>query len=323
MWLKEVKRFGLLQFLRINGKVTLQDLGRRGWQHLGITESGAADEVAYLWANRLLGNRPHCAALEITLGQCTLAFTASTTVTITGAPTPLWLNGKPIPLWHTFNVKAGDVLRLGLPHQGLLNYVAVAGGFLAKPVCGSLSICERESLGPNQGRPFERGECVGFQLPPQYLIAQRFLSPANLPAQYLPHAYKNGLELDVILTADIALQRQTEQLLETVYTVSTLSNRMAYRLIGNPLTAVQQTARPSTGTALGMVQLPSNGEPIVLLKDRQTMGGYPVLGCLTYLSCSVLAQCRPGQPITFKAIELATAQQATLAFYRGLGFLEP
>ena len=293
-----MSRFGLVQILKASGKITTQDLGRKGWSHLGICESGAADEMAYLWANHLVGNtlkNPEaCAALEITLGQVALAFTAPTLAAITGANVEAFLNDKPLPNWQSFRVGAGDVLRLSLPKAGLINYLAVQGGFNVRRVCGSASVCERESIGPFNGRALQVTQCIGYR------ESQSSIPLRLVRKDYIPR--HNGQDIPFIPRADASFKR--DSMLAQIFTVSPATNRMGCRLTGNPITmAGKQTDQCiSAGMPYGAVQLPPDGQPIVLLKDRQTMGGYPLLGCLSRLGGGRLAQCRPGEAVNFTVI---------------------
>ncbi|BCD97658.1 biotin-dependent carboxyltransferase family protein [Marinagarivorans cellulosilyticus] len=289
--------FGLLQILKASGKITTQDLGRKGWLHLGICESGAADEMAFLWANFLVGNVANRLAnsttLEITLGQVSLIFTAATTAALTGASTPAFLNDKPIPCWQSFRVAAGDVLRLSLPKFGLINYLAVQNGFKVQRVCGSTSICEREGLGPFNGRQLQVKQCIGYSVPNQTNPIR------SVPAHYIPEYH--GQNIPFMPAEKVAVSKC---LSGAYFTVTPATNRMGCRLEGQAIEWVGEggTQCVSQGMPYGAIQLPPDGQPIALLKDRQTMGGYLLLGCLSRFGGGRLAQCRPGERVSFVAI---------------------
>ena len=293
-----MSRFGLVQILKASGKITTQDLGRKGWSHLGICESGAADEMAYLWANYLVGNAlktpDTCTALEITLGQVMLAFTAPTTAAITGANVKAFLNDNPLPNWQSFRVAAGDVLRLSLPKEGLINYLAVQGGFNVRRVCGSASICERENIGPFNGQALQVAQCIGYR------ESQSTLPLRLVLADYIPRY--NGQDIPFIPGQSTPFN--SDSMLAQTFTVSPATNRMGCRLTGSPIVMAGNKTDQciSAGMPYGAVQLPPDGQPIVLLKDRQTMGGYPLLGCLSRIGCARLAQCRPGDAVNFTAV---------------------
>ena len=319
-----MKKWGLLKIVKAQSRITLQDLGRVGWQHLGVCQSGAADEHAFLWANKLLGNPCNTVALEILFGQAIFEFTADTVIAITGAQTPVFINQQPAALWQTHRIKSGDIVEFKHPLAGLLNYLVIKKGFKIKPlVCNSLSQCEREGLGPFNGKPLTAGCYLGFELGPRmtdHLAINKALNP-----KYIPN-YNAPLVLPIYPNTHRQYANAVNVFVNTDYTVSPVSNRMGYRLIPESFpkliprvlskTAPQKKYKEphpleyyakklgaktvSAGVALGCVQLPPNGEPIILLKDRQTMGGYPVLGCISQTSTFRLAQCRPGQAVKFQ-----------------------
>lgn len=305
-----MKEWGLLKINKAQGRVTLQDLGRVGWQHLGVCQSGAADEHAFLWANKLLNNHYNTAALEIMLGQLVCEFTADTVIAITGAKTPAFINHQPIALWQTHRIKAGDTLELKLPSSGLLNYLVVKKGFKVKPVCQSLSQCEREGLGPFNGMPLSVGDYLGLETHVLFNTKTAGFSQINKSVRqdYIPN-YNAPLVLPIYPNINKPYTRAISALLNSTYHVSPASNRMGYRLLAQNYSgesslqncaAMLSNKTVSAGVSFGCVQLPPNGEPIVLLKDRQTMGGYPMLGCISQKSAFQLAQRRPGQVIAFK-----------------------
>lgn len=336
-------KLGLLKITKAQGRLTLQDLGRVGWQSLGICQSGAADEHAFAWGNKLLGDGPNTAALEITLGQFSCEFTADTQIAITGAKAKVFINTQEVNLWRTHTIKAGDVLQLKMPVEGLLNYLCVKGGFVVRPVCNSLSQCEREGLGPFEGQPLVAGQYLGFTqhntstLWNEFLVSQvdvtRQVTTDNRAVKpaYIPN-YNTPLELIFFSNSGNHSEHYRHAvaiLKSTVFTVSTASNRMGYRLMEQSEAgelaadaALLGDKTISAGTALGCVQLPPNGEPIVLLKDRQTMGGYPMLGCISHLSAFKLAQRRPGQQVTFKVVDSLERQKNTLALHSFKAYFE-
>jgi biotin-dependent carboxylase-like uncharacterized protein len=339
--------YGLLQILKANGKITTQDLGRNGWLHLGICESGAADELAYMWANHLVGNTPFSrkvkgsapkgngpCTIEITLGQATFLFTAPTTAALTGANVAAFLNDKPLASWQNFRVVAGDVLRLAMPTCGLVNYLAVQGGFRVRSVCGSTSICEREATGPFMGKALALGQCVGYcesvfpirrrsvvstytSQYKTYTAGGAIAQPAAIP--FIAAAINHSLS-----SADyLEFKAIAAQFCAQTYTLGSAVNRMGCRLLGRSLVVNEAAnkACASAGMPYGAVQLPPDGQPIVLLKDRQTMGGYPVLGCLSRLGAARLAQFRPGEQVTFVPVTRLQALLQLREYYSFFGVL--
>ncbi len=263
---------------------------------MGLCQSGAADAYSYHWANALLGNLKSAPVLEICLGAFEAEFCHATEIALCGADMRAQLNGSPIKNWCSHRVKAGDYLRLNYPASGLRSYLAVLGGFLFNAALfSSIASVPREGLGFNGGAPISAGMC----LPYAALGANKNRWRRCLIDALIPN-YAADLQLDIYPAYqwqafdDVQRQRFTH----TTYTVSTESDRMGYRLDGQ---AVSYRGKQliSEGIALGAVQIPANGQPIVLLNDRQTIGGYPKIGCVTKASCSQLAQRRPGDKVFF------------------------
>jgi len=288
----------------------VQDLGRFGYQHLGLTNGGAADEHAFLWANRLLGNASNSATVEVCFGGLALQAEVSTRIALTGADLQARLNGEPLVPWQTYGVRAGDRLHLGHSKTGVRAYLAVAGGFQVEPVLGSVATVMREQLGGLDGR--------GSALEVDDILpcASADQGPSmRVPWRYIPD-YQAPLVLRVIEGQQGALFSESDwkTLYSSAYDISNQSDRMGVRLSGEPL-------RPkvggivSEGISFGAVQLPPDGQPIVLLKDRQTMGGYPKLGTLFPLDAFALAQRQPHTPVRFAPMSLAEAQQKMQRFY--------
>lgn len=289
----------------------LQDSGRFGFQHLGITTGGPMDEHAFYWANRLLGNKPDAAQLEITFGQLALKANALTTVAITGADLAATLNDKAIQPWLTYAIKPGDVLAFGAPKSGLRAYLAVSGGFNCEPKLGSCATVKREQLGGLNGigEALRKGDTLPFT-PNKDLIESR------APRWTIPD-YDAPLELGVMPAYQNASFTHDEQM--TFYTsryeVSQNIDRMGYRLSGTPIKS-QLNGIISEGIAFGAIQIPNDGQPIVLMKDRQTIGGYPKIGCLSSLGAGQLSQRQPGQAVTFAPMDVADAEVERRLFNR-------
>lgn len=297
------------------GVLTLvQDLGRFGYQHLGVSPGGAADEKAFLWANRLLDNPAHCPALEISLGGLQLKVQVATRIAITGADLQGRLNGQPLTPWRTYQVFPGDRLHFGYAREGLRGYLAVAGGFGVKPVLGSAATVMREQLGglDGQGGKLQAGD---------WLPCEPDLTQPNRPWErrlrqaFIPD-YRQSLTLRVIEGHQQALFGSADwrTLYGTPYRISPQSDRMGVRLKGEPLQP-HTTGIASEGISFGAIQVPPDGQPIILLKDRQTIGGYPKLGTLLPLDAFALAQQQADTEVRFSPISLAEAQRLMRQFY--------
>jgi biotin-dependent carboxylase-like uncharacterized protein len=268
---------------------TVQDLGRRGYAHLGVPRSGALDVPAARYANRLVGNPVHAALLETTLGGVTLRVSGTTTVAVTGAPAAVTLDGRPRPFAEPVVVRHGETITVGAATSGLRSYVALAGGIDAEPVLGSRSTDTLSGLGPmplTAGTSLRLGEPVGTARGVDVPVVLRY--PDTVRVRVLP-----GPRLDWF-TED-ALER----LASTSWAVSHESNRVGVRLDGPPLSRRHRVELPSEGLVLGAIQVPASGKPLVFLNDHPTTGGYPVVGVVAAPDLAVCAQLRPGNEVCF------------------------
>jgi biotin-dependent carboxylase-like uncharacterized protein len=281
----------------------VQDLGRHGHQSIGLTTGGPMDEVAFRWGNALLDNDPNCAQIEITFGMFTLEAQANTSIAITGADLGATLNDKSIPPWQTYAIKKGDILAFHQPVWGLRAYLAVKGGVLCEPTLGSVATVMREKIGglTSKGDKLKKGDSLSYHTSHDH--QQR-----AVPRLAIPN-YGNK-EIPVIL----GYQYQSFSSLERAnffssdYTVSSNSDRMGYRLEGKAV-HTELKGIISEGIAYGAIQIPKDGQPIVLLRDRQTIGGYPKMGCVTRVGGGILAQQKPGDIIQFTPITVDQAEQ--------------
>ncbi|XOZ34812.1 biotin-dependent carboxyltransferase family protein [Halomonadaceae bacterium KBTZ08] len=286
----------------------LQDGGRFGVRHLGITQGGPMDWHAAGWANVLLGNAYAAPVLEITIGGLTLAAGASTPLALAGADLGAARNGQALAPWQRFQLSAGDRLTFGLPRTGLRAYLAVPGGWLGDVSLGSVACVPREGLGGHKGGgwPVAAGDQLAFQPQPS----------TNLPAADTvpqPHRidYAQPARLGLIPGGQAALFDgfSLYQAFNREWTVATRADRMGIRLNGPELTC-HHNPMVSEGIPTGAVQVPTDGQPFCLMNDRQTIGGYPRLGTLTPLARARLAQCPPGHPVHLHACGTGTARRA-------------
>ena len=271
---------------------TLQDQGRFGYAHLGLTQGGPADYVSYRIADLLLQNQSPSCQIEVSVGGFSVVALTDTVFCVTGAQMPLTINGQSKALWQSHRIKKDDVIELGFAKSGLRCYLAVAGGFKLAKDFGSNSTVLREKVGGIAGAALQQG---------QFLPARSVYRPVlwALPEKYWPE-FSNPLELGLIpgYQQHWFDEAQWQQLCSTDYQVSVLYDRMGYRLQGEPL-VYQSQALLSEGISYGAVQLPPDGLPIVLLNDRQTLGGYPKPGVVLARHAAALAQRQQGQQIRF------------------------
>lgn len=293
----------------------LVDPGRYGCAHLGLTQGGPMDPEAYQLANILLGNADRAQALEISLGGITLLARVNTRLCVTGACATLEVNGQPQPLWQSIAIREGDHIHLGRARQGLRNYLAVGGGFQISPQFGSATTVVREGIGGLHGRRLLAGD----RLP---ACADNGRTLQQLPERYHPR-YGQDLCLRLVPGYQYPLfaQAQKQAFFDATYKISVQADRMGYRLQGAAISP-PDTRLWSEGICLGAVQVPGDGQPIVLLNDRQTIGGYHKLGAVLSLDCAQLAQAAPGTEVQFRAISQAQAKALLLGFRQRLARLK-
>lgn len=286
----------------------IQDLGRPRVQHLGFSDCGPMDEFSHRWANKLLDNDEQCATIEITLGQCRFRCNQPCLVAITGAHCAPKVNNVVVSNWSTLILNKGDVLSFAIPRQGLRTYLAIQGGFQTPLVHGSRACNIQEKIGGNNGKAINKNDDLFFL--PQQLKKHitRFLSPQL--QQHTLHQSHKPLIMHFIASRNYLTLPLAKQHLfsKQIWHISQDANRMGYRLRGDSLQITTATVT-SRATNYGSIQLPSDGQPIVLMKDRQTIGGYPILGTVIKTDLFRLGQLRPGQSIQFVAVSIAFAKQ--------------
>ncbi|KAF0863468.1 biotin-dependent carboxyltransferase family protein [Pseudomonas sp. LD120] len=291
----------------------LQDAGRFGVRHLGVTQGGALDWVSMSWANWLLGNALDAPVVEITLGGFAVLAEDFCLLALAGADLGAYVDERPLTPGRSFVLQKGQRLRFTQPFLGARAYLAAPGGFDAPKVLRSCATVVREALGGLEGDG--RALCEGASLCYSGQGgALRRLSAAQLPD------WQSAAPLEVILGAQIG-QFSGLSLFDafnSAWTLDSRADRMGARLFGPSL---QYQGRPmiSEGIPLGAIQVPPDGQPIVLLNDRQTIGGYPRLGALTPLSLARLAQCLPGNEVRLTPVLQETAYRQQVAFLRRFG----
>lgn len=336
-----------MSFIRILSAglfTTVQDLGRPGYAALGIAASGAADAVALRIGNRLVGSAAGAAALEMTLLGATVQFAAATWIALAGADCAASRSGptgeaSPVPMWTALPVAAGDILRCGAIHHGARTYLCIAGGLAVPQVLGSAATHVRSGLGGHYGRALRaKDELKVAASPPAPRPAH--VAPAALQLLY-PRATPRCLRITEGPQRPLFSATTFARLLATEYEVSARSDRMGVRLIARRLVvsaeafpaenfpatageAVRQSiisaeAFPAEnfaatageliteGVYLGAVQLPPDGQPIILGVDQQTTGGYPKPASVISADLPLLGQLRPADRVRFVAVSLSDA----------------
>jgi len=289
----------------------IQDFGRYGKQQIGYTQGGPMDEHAFLWANRLLGNPPDAAQIEITYGGLELRATGATTAAVTGADLAATLNGQPLMPWYSYHLEAGDTLVFNYPLKGVRCYLSVKGGVQVLPQLGSCSTVIREKIGgvDGKGGKLQPGDSIPYSSQEKSVLMK--VRRAYIPDYAAPLNLRLMLGYQYRHFSALALQR----LFSAQYTITQQIDRMGYRLSGDPIKCPLDGI-VSEGISYGAVQIPSDGQPIVLMKDRQTIGGYPKVGCIAALDAGRLAQRMPGSAVRFRQAELEEVAADRLRFIR-------
>jgi len=296
---------------------TFQDLGRFGQQHLGVSVAGAMDQRAHRLANVLVGNDPTLATLEITLTGPTIRFTKPCCLALCGADLSATLNGQPFALNRPIVARAKDELSFGVRQHGTRAYLAVHGSFALTPVLGSTSTYLRSAMGGWQGRALRRDDEIPLLRPLKNKGLEDLAMDLWSLKIYLPSALAESRQTFVRLMKsqqwDDFTPASCAALLSEPYRISPDSERMGYRLQGTPLLMTTPRQMISEGTTFGSIQVPAGGQPIILMADRQTTGGYPKMAYVASIDLPRLAQMGPGDMVSFKAISLEQAQAFDLA----------
>jgi len=287
-----VKQPGLLSLLH--------DSGRYGAHKFGLTTGGPLDFIAFDWANRLLGNNTNATCIEVSFGGLHLQADIDTSLVITGATAPCKLNGDNIEQWRTCAISKGDALEIGFASAGTRVYLAVSGGFDIAPSFSSSSTVLREKIGGLNGDKLQAGDllpCAARQLAKQCYLHQQ-----DRPV------YSNQATLRVVpgyqQAAFSALQQW--RFFNTEYRLTDRCDRMGFRLEGESVHS-DLVGMLSEGICLGAIQIPADGQPIVLMNDRQTIGGYPKIGSVIAGDTPRLAQLSPGFRVNFESISIEQA----------------
>ncbi|MGH2559486.1 MAG: acetyl-CoA carboxylase, partial [Thermomicrobiales bacterium] len=296
---------------------TVQDLGRPGLMRFGVAPGGALDRAALILGNRLVGNDPDAAGLEITLLGAVLEFTGEAVIAGTGGDLGARLNGAAMPRWRSVAVRTGDTVSFQPGGgRGARAYLCFAGGIAVEPVLESRSTDLAGGFGGVEGRALIAGDELPLGEPsgPLALMARRQLAAA-------PPDYAQNLTMRVVLGPQ--LDRFTPDGVATFlgnrYVVSAKADRTGIRLNGPAIAHSRGADLLSEGIAHGAVQVPGDGQPIVLLAARQTVGGYPKIATVIGADLDRLAQARPGDTIRFVEVTPGEARSATLAYWAALG----
>jgi antagonist of KipI len=284
---------------------TVQDLGRPGHRKFGVPPSGAMDRFALAAANRLVGNPEGAAGLECALNGPVLLALQPCLVAVTGADFTPSVNGAEVPPWTGVYLAAGERLSFAGRRWGARCYIAVAGGLAGSRWLGSVATYLLVEKGGFDGRTLEARDVLSLATPaPRPLIAGRHLSRRLLP----PYGREPALSAVPGPHYGRLNRASRSALLKSTFAVSRDADRMGFRLEGPPLT-LSGSELLSIGLTMGAVQLPIGGQPILLMADHQTAGGYPVILGVARAALPLAAQLLPGDRLTFKEVDAGDAQE--------------
>lgn len=284
---------------------TVQDGGRLGYQSQGFGVSGAMDRRSFRLANLLLDNPADEAVLEFSLIGPSLAFTKDTIIAITGGDFQPKRQGQALPMNTAIYMTKGDVLTFGGAKTGAWGYISFSSRLQLPKIMGSYATNTKIGLGGFKGRPLKAGDLIAFRDNRPYL-------PYFLSRSVTTEGFdQKEANLRVILgPQDHLFTREgLETFLNATYTVTPKADRMGYRLEGPPIAHQDQADIISDGTCLGSIQVPAHGQPIVLLADRQTTGGYAKIATVISVDLPKLVQRQVGHKIRFQAISVQEAQE--------------
>ncbi len=295
---------------------TVQDLGRPGRYAIGMPPSGALDQYSLRVANALVGNDESAAALEATYVGPELRFGDDRLVAVTGGDATVTLNGEPVPTWEAVPVAAGDTLSFGMITSGARPYVAISGGVDVPTYLGSRSTYTLIGLGGHEGRTLAEGDELPLGEDPG-----RGRRGARVPDDLVPSF---GSEIDVRVVVGLCSYRLTESALEsflsTPWRVTKDADRVGYRLRGGSLDFVEREQPFGAGSdpanvvdlgyPVGSIQVPGGDEPIVLLGDAVTGGGYATIGTVVSVDRDLFGQARTGDTVRFRSVDLDEALDA-------------
>ncbi len=297
---------GALRIVKAGMLTTVQDGGRAGWRAAGVPLSGPADAMALRVVNLLAGNREDAAALEFTLIGPEIEFLADTVIAIGGGDF-----GGP-PRWQPVRVRAGEKVKFGPARSGCRGYLAVAGGIAVPAVLGSRSTFLRGGFGGFQGRALQDGDVLPTAMAVRDLSAHWHIDERILPT------YTSAPTIRVLRGTHAG---EYPVWLTGQFTVSAKSDRMGLRLSGESLQRNNARELTSAPVVPGTVQAPPDGQPIVLLADAQTIGGYPRIAQVISVDLPLLAQLKAGDTATFREVDLAEARRLLLHREHAMGIL--
>jgi biotin-dependent carboxylase-like uncharacterized protein len=289
---------------------TVQDLGRLGYQRLGVPAAGAMDQFAIKMGNRLLSNNDNDAALEATFMGPSIKAISDTIIAITGGDLSPTLNGKILPMWESISLKEGDTISFEGPRAGIRTYICIAGGIDVPLIMESRSTYLRSNIGGYLGRSLQQGDILSSSTPNKEVVKGRKVST------YIVPSYGGDVTLRVVLGPQDSefTEDGINTFLTSKYVVTSQMDRMGIRLEGTEITHREKADIISDGIMFGSIQIPGNGQPIIMMADRQTTGGYTKIATIISIDIPKISQAQPGDKIQFDKVTVENAQNLLKEF---------
>lgn len=307
----------MIKVIKPGLETTVQDFGRIGHYEVGMPPSGAMDKFSYATGNMLVGNDDSAASLEITYMGPVLEFQEDAVIAVTGGEIPPKINGEPVPMWETLHIKSGDQLSFDFMKQGARVYVAVAGGIDVPLIMNSRSTYTLCGIGGLEGRPLKEGDelAIGSDI-------QRRVKPGTRVPEALIPTFSKHHEIRVVM--GLCSYRLTEEsksrFLSLDWIVTPEANRVGYRFKGERLHFVEREqpfgagSNPSNvvdlGYPIGSIQVPDGVEPIALLNDAVTGGGYATIATIISVDLNKMAQAKTNEKVSFRSVDINEALEA-------------
>lgn len=287
---------------------TIQDIGRYGFQKYGVPVSGALDNFALRGANAIVGNDMNAACIEMTVIGPSIKFNYPTSISITGADLSIKLDGRKIDRWSSIQIEAGSVLTSDGIQDGMRSYLAINGGINVPMVMGSKSTYIAASFGGYKGRPLMAGDTLFVDEPNSEIRHQ----DRNLPEDLEPIHYGHSHIIRVVLGPQNSnfTSDAINTFFDSRYVVTNNSDRTGYRLSGPQLKHESSADIISDGTQIGSIQVPADGNPIILMSDRGPTGGYAKIGTVITSDLGLIAQARPDDNLVFRQVSIEEAENA-------------
>lgn len=290
---------------------SIQDLGRYNYQDIGVSPCGAMDERSLMIANILVGNDKNDAVIETTMMGPEIEFKEDNIFAVTGGKLELKLNNEQIEMYKEIQAKKGDILSFGFMKEGCRNYIAFKGGLAVNKIMDSYSTHIRGGFGGLNGRKLIDGDEIGFRAPfkEKYDYQFKQVEPEDMPGKEVKIRVILGPEEEQFTRKGI------ETFISSPYKIGFDSDRMGYRMSGEVVEHTGDGNVISSVSSFGTIEIPGNGQPLILMADRPTMGGYAKLGTVISVDLSVLAQCRPNSKIYFEFIDVEAAEELYIKQY--------